>query len=183
MIQKALAKCSGKKAKADNISAITVFFDQEPRENEHLSEDELSSGFTTVPPEDNEETPPEAPAASDVPVLKRTTAIRAFDFEEVKKKMRSTEADECVGPKVLAESPDNSSISSFHSNGQISLKRKVSSCVAVNGATTKRCRRASEEKCENGQLVTEVSPKSLQLLKFDKDVSELSPVALECSQV
>jgi len=49
LINKALAKCSEKKAKMDNISAITVFFDEEPRENQHLSEDELSSGFTTVP--------------------------------------------------------------------------------------------------------------------------------------
>ena len=64
--QQAVRKCSGKTAKTDNISAITDFFDEEPRENQHLSEDELSSGFTTVP-EDNEETPPEAPAASEVP--------------------------------------------------------------------------------------------------------------------
>jgi len=36
--------------------------------SEHLSEDELSSGFTTVP-EENEQTPPEA---SEVTVLKKT---------------------------------------------------------------------------------------------------------------
>jgi len=64
--QEALTKCSRKTAKTDNISAITVFFDEEPRENQHLSEDELSSGFTTVP-EDNEETPPEAPVAFKLP--------------------------------------------------------------------------------------------------------------------
>jgi len=64
--QEALRKCSGQTAKTDNTSAITIFFDEEPRENQYLSEDELSSGFTTVP-EDNEETPPEAPAASEVP--------------------------------------------------------------------------------------------------------------------
>jgi len=50
LIKKAIKKCSKKKAKKmDNISAITVVFDEEPRENQHLSEDELSSGFTTVP--------------------------------------------------------------------------------------------------------------------------------------
>ena len=64
--QEALRKCSGKTVKTDNISAITVFFDEEPRENQYLSEDELSSGFTTVP-EENQQTPPEAPAASEVP--------------------------------------------------------------------------------------------------------------------
>jgi len=179
LIHKALARCSGKKAKADNISAITVFFDQQPRENENLSEDELSSGFTTVPQEDNEETPPEAPVPSEVPVLKRTTAIMAFDFEELRKKMRSTEPDEGFGSKVLLESPDNSSsISSFPSNGHIGMKRKVSPIVTVNGMTTKRCRKISQEKCENGQFVTDVSPKSLQSLKLDSDVSELSPVTL-----
>jgi len=64
--QEALRTCSGQTANTDNISAITIFFDEEPRENQHLSEEELSSGFTTVP-EDNEQTPPEAPAASEVP--------------------------------------------------------------------------------------------------------------------
>ena len=63
--QEALRKCSRQTANTDNISAITIFFDEEPRENQYLSEDELSSGFTTVP-EDNERTPPEAPAASEV---------------------------------------------------------------------------------------------------------------------
>jgi len=64
--QEALTKCSGKTAKTDIINTITVLFDEEPRENRHLSEDELSSGFTTVT-EDNDETPPEVPVASEVP--------------------------------------------------------------------------------------------------------------------
>jgi len=52
---------------------------EEPRENQHLSEDELSSCFTTVT-EDNEETPPDASDPSDVPVLKRTTSINSSQW-------------------------------------------------------------------------------------------------------
>ena len=149
---------------------------------ETSSDDELSSGFTTVPEEDREETPPDAPISSDVPVLKRTTAIRAFNFEEFAKRMCSKEPTEYIGAAVLVGSSVSSlhSVPSFQANGHASLKRKVSSNVTRSG---KRCRTTSEGGSPNGlPFVTNVSSKSLQSLKLDKEVPELTHMAQEFPQ-
>ena len=186
LIHKALAKWSGKKVKADNISAITVFFDQEPRDGEMSSDDELSSGFTTVPEEDREETPPEVNVPSDVPKLTRTTAIRVFNFEEIAKRTESQDASEYVGTAVLLGTAVSSlhSVSSYHTNGHVSLKRKVSSKAVRPGPKFKRSRTSSEGNTPVGRhFVTDVSSKSLQSLKLDKDVAELSAMAHEFPKV
>lgn len=153
--------------KADNISAITVFFDEEPRQGEYPTDDEFSSGFTTVPEEDGEDTPPDVPAPTTVPTLKRSKGFRILNLEEAAVFVASTAAG--LNPFLPIQA-----------SGHLNVKRKIASSVTSPTTAIKRCRTISEgSDLSSRQLVTDVSSKSLQSLKLDKDLTEVSAVAAE----
>lgn len=169
--------------KADNISAITVFFDQNPTGGETSSEDELSSGFTTVAEEDGEDTPPDVPTPTGVPTLKRTKGFRIINFEELAIQMRSQEPNGYVEAATVIVASTTTALNSglpLQSNGHLNGKRKMATIVPSLATNSKRCRTISEGGSPTGrQFVTDVSSKSLQSLKLDKEISEISVVSSE----
>ena len=178
LIHMALQKWSGKKVKADNISTITVFFDEEPRPGETPSEeDDDSSGFTTVLEEDGEETPPEVPVKSGVPQLKRTTEIRV-ELEDFGK-FCSQESTAYIETVIFhTSSRASTELMAADSCNLSNIKRKLPSSLTGPVTTAKRSRRTSE--CgspESRNLLTEVSSKSLQSLQLDTDLTGISQVA------
>ena len=165
MIRKALSKWKGKKLKADNISAITVFFDQEPGSDENNSDPDT---VATEPEFDSEETPPIIPPRGNLPPLKRVCGFRVE--EHIAKRIR---AEEIIETTVIVHATAGQSLlnTMFSSEGASpgKQKRKSTSTVTTPNSAAKRCRTISDGSItDDCTLVTNVSTKSLDGLNMDE---------------
>eukprot|EP00112_Aurelia_sp_Birch-Aquarium-sp1_P025715 Seg871.3 transcript_id=Seg871.3/GoldUCD/mRNA.D3Y31 product="Protein phosphatase 1D" protein_id=Seg871.3/GoldUCD/D3Y31 len=169
LIRKALTKWKGKKLKADNVSAITVFFDQVPGPDENISDPDT---VATGPECESEETPPIIFSRGDLPPLKRVCAFRAD--EHLAKRIR---AEEIIENTVIVHAASHATgaqslLNTMFTSENASLvkqKRKSSSTAATPELAVKRSRTISEGSiADDCTLVTNISTKSLDELNMDE---------------